>query len=301
MQPIPSFDINYLIENMPDGVYLADRSRKVTLWNKAAERITGFTAAEVVGKNCSDNILTHVDGSGNNLCLGMCPLARCIQDDRPQEAEVFLHHKSGYRIPVLVRVAPLHDSNGKVTGGMEIFTDISNWAAMQQRIGELEQLALVDNLTKLSNRHHTLPSLDALFMEKERYNLSFGVMMIDVDDFKTINDTRGHETGDAVLAMVAGTLRNALRPFDHLGRWGGEEFLAIVRNVDAKALQSLANRCRMLVEQSYLTINNAPLRVTVSIGATIAEPDDNSKTIVNRADKLQYASKNAGKNRVTIG
>jgi diguanylate cyclase (GGDEF)-like protein/PAS domain S-box-containing protein len=301
MQPIPSFDINYLIENMPDGVYLADKSRVITSWNKAAERITGFSAKEVVGKNCSANILTHVDGSGNNLCLGMCPLARCIQEDRPQEAEVFLHHKSGHRIPVLVRVAPLHDSEGKVTGGMEIFTDISNWAAMQQRIGELEQLALVDNLTKLSNRHHTLPSLDAILMEKERYNLSFGVMMIDVDDFKTINDTHGHDIGDAVLAMVAGTMRNALRPFDHLGRWGGEEFLAIVRNVDAAALLSLANRCRLLVEQSYLTINNAPLRVTVSIGATIAEQDDNSKTIVNRADQLQYASKNAGKNRVTVG
>lgn len=301
MQPIPSFDINYLIENMPDGVYLADRSRVVTLWNKAAERITGFLAAEVVGKNCSDNILTHVDASGNNLCMGMCPLARCIQDDRPQEAEVFLHHKSGYRIPVLVRVAPLHDSNGQVTGGMEIFTDISNRAAMQQRIGELEQLALVDKLTKLSNRHHTGPSLEAMFREKERYDLSFGVMMIDVDDFKTINDTRGHDTGDAVLSMVAGTLRNAMRPFDHLGRWGGEEFLGIVRNVDAGALKAMANRCRLLVEQSYLTIDDAALRVTVSVGATIALPDDTSETVVKRADQLQYASKNAGKNRVTIG
>jgi diguanylate cyclase (GGDEF)-like protein len=126
-------------------------------------------------------------------------------------------------------------------------------------------------------------------------------MMIDVDDFKTINDTRGHNIGDSVLVMVAGTLRNALRPFDHLGRWGGEEFLSIVRNVDAAAILSLANRCRLLVEQSYLTINNAPLRVTVSIGATIAEPDDSPKTIVNRADQLQYASKNAGKNRVTVG
>jgi diguanylate cyclase (GGDEF)-like protein/PAS domain S-box-containing protein len=301
MQPLPSFDINYLIENMPDGVYLADKSRVITSWNKAAERITGFSAAEVVGKNCSDNILTHVDGSGNNLCKGICPLAKSILEGTPQEAEVFLHHKSGHRIPVLVRVAPLHDSNGNVTGGMEIFTDISNWAAMQQRIGELEQLALVDNLTKLSNRHHTIPSLEAMFMEKERYDLSFGVMMIDIDDFKTINDTRGHDIGDAMLAMVAGTLRNAMRPFDHLGRWGGEEFLGIARNVDARALKAMANRCRLLVEKSYLTINDAVLGVTVSIGVTIALPDDTSETIVKRADQLLYASKNKGKNSVTAG
>ncbi|HUI91099.1 MAG TPA: sensor domain-containing diguanylate cyclase [Chitinivibrionales bacterium] len=301
MPSLPSFDPTHLIESMPDGVYLSDASRSITFWNKAAERITGFTAAEVVGKNCSDNILTHIDASGNNLCKGMCPLARCIKDDKPYEAEVFLHHKSGYRIPVLVRVSPLHDESGKVTGGMELFTDISNKAALQERIAELEQLALVDNLTKVSNRHHTLPSLDAIFMEKERYDLSFGVMMIDIDDFKTINDTKGHEVGDAVLVMVAGTLRNALRPYDHLGRWGGEEFLAIVRNVDAGALLSLANRCRLLIEQSYLTRGDAVLRVTVSVGATVATPEDNGKSIVERADKLQYASKNAGKNRVTMG
>jgi diguanylate cyclase (GGDEF)-like protein len=129
----------------------------------------------------------------------------------------------------------------------------------------------------------------------------FGVMMIDIDDFKTTNDTRGHDIGDAMLAMVAGTLRNAMRPFDHLGRWGGEEFLGIARNVDARALKAMANRCRLLVEKSYLTINDAVLGVTVSIGVTIALPDDTSETIVKRADQLLYASKNKGKNSVTAG
>ena len=80
-----------LIDNLYDGVYYVDKKRTIQYWNKAAEKITGFKSQQVVGKRCSDNILTHVDSEGNSLCQGMCPLAETISDGLPREAEVYLH------------------------------------------------------------------------------------------------------------------------------------------------------------------------------------------------------------------
>ena len=113
-----------IIENLHDGLYFVDRDRVITYWNKAAEQISGFTANEVVGKSCSDNILTHVDSEGNSLCTGECPLAATIVDGNPREAEVYMHHKGGHRIPVSVRVSILTDRDGIIIGGIELFTDI---------------------------------------------------------------------------------------------------------------------------------------------------------------------------------
>ena len=143
-----------IIENLNDGLYIVNRDRVITYWNKAAEKISGFIADEVVGTSCSDNILTHVDSEGNNLCKGMCPLAATIKDGKPHETEVYMHHKNGHRIPVSVRVSPLTDRSGNIIGGIELFTDISNYAANEIRVQELTKLALLDNLTQLANRNY---------------------------------------------------------------------------------------------------------------------------------------------------
>jgi PAS domain S-box-containing protein len=142
-----------IIENLYDGLYFVDRDRVITYWNKGAERISGFTADEVVGKSCADNILTHVDSQGNSLCTGMCPLAATIADGKLREAELYMHHKDGHRIPVSVRVSTLTDKDGIIIGGVELFTDISNQEATKLRVKELEKLALLDNLTQLANRN----------------------------------------------------------------------------------------------------------------------------------------------------
>ena len=99
-----------IINNIYDGLYLVDRTRKITFWNSAAERITGFSSAEVVGRRCLDNILVHVDGQGCELCKNACPLAATMKDGVAREADIFLQHKSGYRVPITVRVTPLKDA-----------------------------------------------------------------------------------------------------------------------------------------------------------------------------------------------
>ena len=119
-----------IIENLSDGLYFVDRNRVITYWNKAAEKISGFTSDEVVGRSCSDNILTHINGEGKSLCKGMCPLFATISDGKPREDEIYMHHKDGHRIPVFVRVSTLSDKDGNIIGGIELFTDISNQSPM---------------------------------------------------------------------------------------------------------------------------------------------------------------------------
>ena len=124
--------------------------------------------------------------------------------------------------------------------------------------------------------------------------------MIDLDDFKQVNDRHGHLMGDEVLKMVARTLSGSKRPFDIVGRWGGEEFVVIIANVDRKKLRSIAERYRNFVERSKLNTAAAVIRVTVSIGATLCREDDSIYGLINRADQLMYKCKKAGRNCVRI-
>jgi diguanylate cyclase (GGDEF)-like protein/PAS domain S-box-containing protein len=290
-----------VIENLHDGLYFVDQNRTITYWNKAAERISGFTANEVVGKSCSDNILTHIDSDGNHLCTGSCPLAATISDGEPREAEIYMHHKDGHRIPVSVRISILTDSKGNIIGGIELFTDISNQAANELRVKELEKMALLDSLTQLANRNYIEREIHSRLEEKKRFNVSFGILFIDIDHFKKFNDLYGHDVGDDVLKFVAKTFISNARPFDLYGRWGGEEFIGIIRNINSKNLELLGNRLRLLIENSYVIHENEKLNVTISIGATIVYEKDKIDNIIKRADTLLYKSKAAGRNCLTTG
>lgn len=289
-----------LLDNLYDGIYFVDRDRRITYWNKGSERLTGCKSSEVVGTRCSDNILMHINDEGINLCEGQCPLSETMADGRPREAEVYLHHKDGHRLPVLIRVSPIQDSSGQVIGAVEIFSDNSHAVAARKRIEELHEMALLDHLTRIVNRRFIEMTLQAKLVELQRYGYPFGILFIDIDHFKKINDTYGHDVGDRVLKMVANTLVKNARLFDHVGRWGGEEFLSIIINVNKNQLYSIANRFRLLIEQSAFTIKSDFIRVTVSIGGTIADPNDTVDKIIERADQQMYQSKISGRNCVSI-
>lgn len=291
-----------IVDNLHDGLYFVDRHRVITYWNKAAERISGFTAAEVVGKSCADNILTHVDGRGCALCTGMCPLAETMCDRKLRQSEIYLHHKDGHRVPVSVRASPLTDDAGNVVGGIELFTDISHQAANVLRIQELERLALLDHLTQLANRAYVEREIHNRFEEMKRFgDQPFGFMFMDVDHFKTVNDRYGHDVGDAVLQFIARTLSANARPYDVYGRWGGEEFVGVIRCIGEKDLERMGNRLRSLIETSYVVRGDQRIAVTMSIGATLFRPEDTLESLVKRADELLYRSKREGRNRLTVG
>ena len=289
-----------LIDDMYDGVYFVDKERRITYWNESASKITGYSQNEVVGKKCSDNILKHVNTDGENMCIGLCPLEKTLEDGTSQEVEAFLHHKDGHRVPILIRCSPIRDVNGEITGAVELFSDHTDYALIKQRLAELEKLAYIDELTQLANRRYIEISIEMHLQEFNRYGWPFGILFIDIDNFKRINDTYGHTIGDDVLKMLSRTFSSNARPFDFFGRWGGEEFVAIIRNVDIHILQNIANRFRILVEQSFLDHNGDIISVTISVGATVGKINDKSETIIERADRLLYESKKSGKNCVHI-
>jgi diguanylate cyclase (GGDEF)-like protein/PAS domain S-box-containing protein len=302
--PVLDFDSDYyktILDNLYEGVYFVDCDRRITYWNKGAEHLTGFRKEDVVGLRCADNILTHMSLDGVGICQSGCPLAGTITDGQSHEIEVYLHHRDGHRVPVVVRSTPIKDREGRIIGAVEVFRDALHMEYQRKRIEQLEQMALLDSLTRLANRQHTEANLQIRLEEFSRYGWSFGILFIDIDHFKRINDSFGHLTGDKVLKLVSMTLLNSLRPFDFLGRWGGEEFVAVVVNVNAEQLSQIAERSRRLVAASTLQVGQGTIEVTVSIGATMARVLDKLEDLVSRADALMYQGKQAGRNQVRLG
>jgi diguanylate cyclase (GGDEF)-like protein/PAS domain S-box-containing protein len=291
-----------IIDNLYDGIYLVDRDRVITYWNKGAERITGYSADQTVGRACRDNVLNHVTANGVELCTKNCPLAAVMEDGTEREVEVFLHHADGHRVPVLVRASALRDREGEIIGAIETFSKNAISTDTRRRLREMRRAAMTDPLTGIGNRRHIESRLRGALAVVQNSASLVGLLLMDVDRFKQVNDTYGHNIGDDVLRMVANTMHYALRATDTLGRWGGEEFIAILYEIQNKdSLKAIAEKVRSLVECSRLDVNGQGLTVTISIGGTLLLPEDTPELLVQRADKLMYLSKQAGRNRVTIG
>ena len=281
-----------LLDRLSDGVYFVDRNRQILYWNEGGTRLTGYKPEEMVGRYCHENTLCHVDSRGRELCHTECPLSACMRDGKPREAELFLMHKMGRRVPVNVRVQPVRETDGTIVGAIEIFSDNSAQIEAKRRAEAMERLAFYDPVTHCPNRRFLEMSLNTAQVEYQAHRDPFGVLVFDLDDFKEVNDTFGHATGDRALQEVAKTLMGALRNGDVVGRWGGDEFLAIVYNVNEAVLDGLAKRCAMLVgETSFRDDDGNRQRVSVSVGAALVGPGEEACKVVERADRRMYRHK----------
>jgi diguanylate cyclase (GGDEF)-like protein/PAS domain S-box-containing protein len=289
-----------VLDNLLDGVYFTDCERRITYWNQAAEHLSGYLAKEVVGRSCDDNFLMDVDEAGCLLCAGACPVQRALTNGRPHRAEIYLRHKSGHRVPVEVRVSPIQDENGEIVGAVEIFNDNSRQRALRERAKELAKLAFLDAASQLGNRRYLEQQLSQQFEQYSKSGTHFGIIIADLDQLKKINDKYGHATGNAALLSVAKTLSGCLRASDAVGRWGGDEFVAILPGITRKTLAYASEKCRTLVARSTVPVNGLKIPVTVSVGAAVATPGDSPDTLFKRADKCLYTSKQSDRNRVSL-
>ncbi|MBU0675748.1 MAG: sensor domain-containing diguanylate cyclase [Proteobacteria bacterium] len=293
------FELKDIFNSLHEGVYCVDLDRKIKFWNKGAERITGYSATEIIGSSCRDNLLVHIDAFGRKLCQTNCPLSSAIDlGENHREELLYLHHKNGHRVPVAVSVSTLRDPKGTVTGAIEVFKDNIALGFGQEYIEDLTKAALFDHLTELPNRRYLEMKLHAAFETMHRHGISFGVMLIDIDHFKKVNDRFGHLTGDRILKMVAGTLQSTTRAYDHVSRWGGEEFLVLINHIRKNDLRSIAEKYRTLIEKSFLTFEGKQLHVTVTIGASQARPEDTPESLLARVDSHLYSGKDGGRNQV---
>lgn len=288
------------LNNFFDGVYVVDNHRHILFWNESAEKMTGYTAIEIQGKCCADNILRHVDAFGTALCETNCPLSATLNDGKARMADVYLHHKNGHRVPVQIRVNPIYDQLGSICGCVEIFTDNSRFDAIFRQLRETERYLYQDELTAIGNRKFADIRMSELMGAYKDHGQPFGVLFADIDHFKRINDTYGHATGDRIIQLVARTIQSSLRPTDRVCRFGGEEFVCLLPNVAQEDLRLVAERVRMLVDLSWLDTEQAALRVTLSLGGTVARPQDTGVQIIERADQNMYRAKQSGRNKVMI-
>ncbi|WP_211334791.1 GGDEF domain-containing protein [Desulfosoma caldarium] len=254
----------------------------------------------MLGRSCADNILRHVDAAGRELCLDGCPLEAVVQDGRMHEAQVYLHHKLGHRVPVHVRATALRDPAGHIQGAVETFRPAFEKINVLHELQKLRKEVLRDPLTGVGNRRYAEMCLQECEKNAKEHGVPYGVLMVDIDHFKAVNDTWGHGVGDKVLRMVAAVLDGSVRGLDAACRWGGEEFVVLCRNTSTDGLRAVAERLRMLVEKSWLDHQGKQIAVTVSIGGAISRPGETAEAVVDRADQQLYRSKNEGRNRVSL-
>jgi diguanylate cyclase (GGDEF)-like protein/PAS domain S-box-containing protein len=290
-----------LLDNLSDGIYYVGKDRVITYWNKTAEDITGYSKSEILGRSCANNILRHMDITGKELCENGCPLQSTIQDGQPREALVFLHHKKGHRVSVHVRVTPIRDSNGVITGAVETFSDNSKDLDMLNEIEYLKKGVFQDPLLKIGNRRFADVMFERYTYKQDMATAPLGVIFIDIDSFKTINDLYGHSIGDDVLIMVSQSIMSALRQSDSFFRWGGDEFLILLPNTSPEGLKSVAERVNIFVERSYIAIGENKISVTTSAGATFVKGNESLESVVKRSDSLMYIGKRNGRNKFTVG
>jgi diguanylate cyclase (GGDEF)-like protein len=165
----------------------------------------------------------------------------------------------------------------------------------------LENLALTDKLTGLANRQALDMAIQRDIAESKRSKVGIAAILIDLDHFKVINDTHGHLAGDAVLSTLAASVRAQLREGDLIGRWGGEEFLVMLRDTDLDAAMLVAEKIRKCVETTETVYAEQHFRLTTSLGVALLRDGDTQDSLINRADRALYAAKQDGRNRVRVG
>jgi len=281
-----------------EAVYIVDKNRKILYFNPVACDISGFKKEEIEGKHCFDNTLNHIDEKGKKLCLDGCPLLESIQKNITTDNYVYLHHKKGYRIRVHVRSVPILE-NGIVQGAIEVFTDETEKSLIIDEVIFQKELALIDPLTGLFNRRY----LDERFFKDFKDQLSsnsMGVLFIDLDNFKQVNDVFGHLVGDEVLRLVSQTIIYNLRNSDYAIRYGGEEIVIFLKDVTHQTIFEIAEKLRILTHASSTRNLKHNIHTTISIGATLHKEDEDIYQTIHRADQAMYQAKRLGKNQTII-
>lgn len=193
----------------------------------------------------------------------------------------------------ILLIYPLIRSQAKEEDKLRAMTE-----SLSARSETLEHAALTDGLTGVQNRRYFDDALKEYLSEFRRIGRPVGLMLLDLDHFKRVNDTHGHDVGDEVLRAVASTLKDMTRYHDVVARLGGEEFAVVAPNMDADLLHKLAERIRRAIAGAAVLSGNVRLCVTASVGLSIWDGSESAEEFFRRADQHLYEAKRLGRNRV---
>ena len=274
------FDLELIDKYIP--VSKTDTKGIITEVNNAFCQLTGFTKKELIGK--THNLMRHP----NNKDAYFKQLWKTILKGDVWDAELINKNKEGDDIWVNLHISPITNNNGEIIG----FTGLhSNITEKKKAI----ELAITDNLTQIYNRQYFNQILDRDIKKAQRYEYHFSLIMLDLDNFKQLNDTYGHLQGDEMLKRFTTLVASLLRNTDTFARWGGEEFMILLPYTTLEQATTLAESLRTTIE-NYC--KNAHKSTTVSLGVTAFELDDDRDQLISRCDKNLYKAKELGRNRV---
>ncbi len=277
-----------IVQCSEDAIIGTSLSGTITTWNGGAERLLGYGAAEALGASLS-------------ALLPRADQARDILDPSSRGAvsrldEAVFVCKEGLEVPVSLTVSPIRKASGEITGVATIARDIS---ARKQAEIELAHQAQHDHLTGLPNPLLLADRLSASIQRASRSGLTTAAIYVDLDGFKFVNDTLGHEAGDSLLKEVTGRLQACVREPDTLARMGGDEFMVVINEVrDDGIAHSIAERVRTALHRPFHVADHE-LYVTASLGIALYPRDGaDVSTLRRNADAAMYEAKRSGKDRV---
>jgi diguanylate cyclase (GGDEF)-like protein/PAS domain S-box-containing protein len=297
-----------IVQGIDVGVVVLDREFRVQVWNTFMENRSGLQPDAVHGQRFF-NLFPEVEEDWfrhkveSVITLGTP--AFTIWEQRP-----YLVRFKNYQ-PITgqeefmyqnTTILPLRATNSIIEHICLIIYDVTNVAANKQQLQkvnqQLQHLSRTDRLTGLNNRGYWEECLQHEYARHRRYQSMAALVMFDIDHFKAVNDTFGHPAGDKVIQAVAEVIREQIRDTDYAGRYGGEEFVVLMPDIDTSGAIVFAERLRLRIESLVVTYEKQAIPFTISLGvADLSFPTDDHKQLIERADQALYASKKGGRNQ----
>lgn len=299
-----------IIDSIGDGVIVIDRNYTVLRANAAAVASVGLGKEEVIGLKCYE--IFHKQQAPCNGSSVQCPHNDIFRRGEPRVKVIHTHPSAnGEDRHVELTASAVGNGNGEIVAMVESFRDIMDSRTEDQlvklvkRLNEaqmhLKQMAITDELTGLHNRRYIVERLEHEFHRAKRSGRPLGLIMLDVDHFKQINDAYGHLFGDVVLRVIGARIKTRLRRHDMLGRVGGEEFLVVCPDSSLEDSILVAERIRNAVNGEAISDGIHRVSVALSAGVTAqSEEDVTSDKTLSRADTALYKAKEEGRNRVVV-
>jgi len=277
-----------------NGVIVTDPGVRAVWANESFSRISGFSRKDIIGKNPGE-LLQGPETSTDTIDY----MRQAIDQQQPFTVEILNYTRDRTPYWVEINCNPIYTKRGRLEGFIAVQTDITDRKEAQER---LQHIAHFDPLTDLPNRELVSDRLRTAMSQAKRRGTMVGVAFVDLDGFKQVNDTLGHDAGDELLKTIATRLSGVLREGDTLGRIGGDEFVAILVDLDGRVdLGSALDRLGQAAAEP-MVIRGASVAVSASVGATIYSnktPID-ADQLVRQADQAMYTAKLAGKNQFSI-
>ena len=295
-----------ILANAPIGLSVFSIDRICLEANPSFCEIFDYTATELVGK--SSRLLFRDDAGFEELALKIWPV---VLQGGTYTADLPMRRRDNVEIWVRT-VIHLIDIKAPTLGVIVIVTDVTaqkaleldlqrSNAELQKRTEQLQAVARTDPLTEIANRRAFIEAAEAEFLRFKRFNAATSVLMIDIDHFKTINDTFGHEVGDHALVALASTLKSLARATDLPARFGGEEFVVLLNGTSSEGASEVAERIRQEIAALSISAGKQHFSMTVSIGvASFGSSDGSWSQAIARADAAMYRAKSQGRNQVVV-